>query len=165
MKIFTQTLHPPSSTLPQLYFQLIQLDATLLVWVSSANARENTHLADAWACAIPSPNPAIPTAATSLYRSSHSDAAPTLAARLARRFKCQTFVSLDLGSSMTAFINPNELSQHLEKSLIAWLKEVIVDSHTEDSIPSTNLTNLTADDLIRLTLDLSVPDRIQSAVA
>ena len=45
----------------------------------------------------------------------------------AQRFKRQTFVSLDLSSSLMPSIDPNELVRHLDNALIGWLKQVVVD--------------------------------------
>lgn len=74
-----------------------------------------------WACAMPSLNTSTPGAATSLYRSSESDAALSMAQRLARRWKKQIILSIDIPQK---FENASRVTLEVEKRIGMSLNKV-----------------------------------------
>lgn len=74
-----------------------------------------------WACAMPSLNTLTPGAATSLYRSSESDAALSMAQRLAKRWKKQIILSIDIPQK---FENASRVTLEAEKRIGMSLNKV-----------------------------------------
>lgn len=91
IKIERESLQPSDPSLPALAVEITCLVESYMVWVGIKG--DANHLCKDWACAIPNG------AATSLYRSSSSDVALSMAQRLANRFKKQIFMSVDIANS------------------------------------------------------------------
>ncbi|KAG8906715.1 hypothetical protein FRB99_006313 [Tulasnella sp. 403] len=79
------------------------------------------RLAKDWACAMPTINPSIPNPSTSLFRSGESDVSLTMAQRLARRWKKQIFLAVDLPPK---FEQTPQIALEAEKRVLESLKRV-----------------------------------------
>ncbi|KAI0697239.1 hypothetical protein BC835DRAFT_1270564 [Cytidiella melzeri] len=113
IQVHTKYIPTSERALPALALQITQLVGSYMVWIgTTGESAENVETAllqgsllRDWACAMPPTNTAIPPAATNLYRSSSSDVSLSMAQRLARRFKKQIFLSVDVPP---AFMTPGD---------------------------------------------------------
>ncbi|KAJ7497491.1 hypothetical protein FB451DRAFT_234560 [Mycena latifolia] len=86
---------------PGIAVEITMLRGSYMIWAGASAGEESGdpvaegHLARDWACAMP-PGPNGESSGTSLFRSTGSDAALSMACRLAKRLKAQVFVSLDV---------------------------------------------------------------------
>ncbi|OBZ67160.1 hypothetical protein A0H81_12812 [Grifola frondosa] len=122
---------PPSEpSLPALAVQITQLVGSYMLWVGTtdseeelANAPVQGCLSRDWACAMPARDAGMPAAATSLYRSSSSNAALSMAQRLARRFKKQIFLSIDVPPSFQSMGQEGKVLLAIERAVVEAVKE------------------------------------------
>lgn len=129
----------PDLSLPALAVQVTRLVDSYMLWAGttdvSADDVQNVtlqgHLAKDWACAMPARDlyPSIPLAATSLFRSSSSDVALSMAQRLARRFKKQIFLSIDMPQGFDSMGQGSRLVFAVEKALVETLREMEQPQH------------------------------------
>ncbi|KAI0082059.1 hypothetical protein K474DRAFT_1688402 [Panus rudis PR-1116 ss-1] len=133
IQVETKYIPPPEPYLPALGLQVTQLTGSYMVWVGvTEESAENAQLVPLrgfllkdWACAMPpGPNVAIPPAATSLYRASSSDTALPMAQRLARRFKKQIFLSVDVPPSFMAMGDGPKVLLAIERAVVEELKSL-----------------------------------------
>ncbi|KAH9839478.1 uncharacterized protein C8Q71DRAFT_749653 [Rhodofomes roseus] len=128
----TKLVPPSDPTLPALAVQVTRLLDSYMLWIGTTdeaaedvqNALLQGHIARDWACAMPLGNLNVPPAATSLYRSSSSDAALSMSQRLARRFKKQIFLSIDLPPGFDSMGQGQKLILAVEKAVVETLREV-----------------------------------------
>jgi len=124
----------PSSdaTTPAIVCQVTSLVDSYMLWIGATEEREenaaiavlNGHLGRDWACAMPArTNSSVPPSGTSLFCASASDIALPMAQRLARRFKKQIFLSIDLPPSFIAMGQGPTLSLEAEKAAVRALKD------------------------------------------
>ncbi|TDL25913.1 hypothetical protein BD410DRAFT_742237 [Rickenella mellea] len=118
--------------IPALALQVTYLVDLYMFWVGvTEESAENVtkaisegNLTKDWACAMP-PNSAsssVPASATSLFRSSGSDIALSMAQRLARRFGKQIFLCVDLPPSYATMGQSGMIVMELEKRVVEVLK-------------------------------------------
>ncbi|KAJ6587109.1 hypothetical protein DFH09DRAFT_909767 [Mycena vulgaris] len=83
--------------------EITVLQGSYMIWAGTSAGEEDAlaqgHLARDWACAMP-PGETGQSTGTTLFRSTGSDAALSMASRLARRLKAQVFVALDVESRL-----------------------------------------------------------------
>ncbi|KZT10956.1 uncharacterized protein LAESUDRAFT_741287 [Laetiporus sulphureus 93-53] len=130
----TRHVRPADPSLPALALQVTHLIDSYMLWVGTTDetaeevykAPLQGNLARDWACAMPARdlNMNIPPAATSLFRTSSSDAALSMAQRLARRFKKQIFLSIDLPPAFDSMGQGAKLIFAVEKAVVDMLKEM-----------------------------------------
>ncbi|KAL4266394.1 Proteasome assembly chaperone 3 [Pleurotus pulmonarius] len=119
-RIVVKTIHlPPSDpSLPALALQVTQLVDSYL----------QGNLSRDWACAMPPrlggsySSDAVP--ATSLYRSSSSEVALPMAQRLAKRFRKQIFLSVDVPPAILSMSPSHKLLFAVEKGIVGALKDI-----------------------------------------
>ncbi|TFK93714.1 hypothetical protein K466DRAFT_511009 [Polyporus arcularius HHB13444] len=132
-RIHVETRYIPSAELavPALAVQITRLVDTVMIWAGTTDSEpEEVHnaplqgcLSKDWACAMPPREPSgTSAAATSLYRSSSSDAALSMAQRLARRFKKQIFLSIDVPPSLGSMGQEGKLMLAIERALVDVLR-------------------------------------------
>ncbi|KAF8904455.1 hypothetical protein CPB84DRAFT_1814449 [Gymnopilus junonius] len=129
-KVAVKVIATNDPSLPSLVLQVTQMVDTYMLWVGTA---ENTEIGNGekvvlggnlcrdWACAMPPRVAGAASAATSLFRTSASDVALPMAQRLAKRFKKQIFLSIDIG---TGIGQGDVLVLEAEKGIVAGLKEI-----------------------------------------
>ncbi|KAH9949600.1 hypothetical protein B0H21DRAFT_727593 [Amylocystis lapponica] len=132
IRVHTTFIPPSDVSLPALAVQTTQLVDSYMLWVGTTEQPpEEVHKAPSlgflskdWACAMPArdSNANIPPAATSLLRSSSSDVALSMAQRLARRFKKQIFLSIDVPPSFLSMGQGAKLIFAVEKAVVDTLK-------------------------------------------
>ncbi|OSD06812.1 hypothetical protein PYCCODRAFT_1431003 [Trametes coccinea BRFM310] len=133
----TRYFPPAGLGLPALAVQTTRLVDTYMLWVGTtdvepeliANAPLQGCLAKDWACAMPAREMSgTPPAATPLYRTSSSEASLSMAQRLARRFKKQIFLSIDMPPSLGSMGQEGKLLLAIERAVVETLKshEVVV---------------------------------------
>ncbi|EPT04998.1 hypothetical protein FOMPIDRAFT_1021721 [Fomitopsis schrenkii] len=130
----TKFVPPSDPTLPALALQVTRLLDSYMLWIGTTeesagdvqNAPVQGHLARDWACAMPASKLITNTspAATSLYRSSSSDAALTMSQRLARRFQKQIFLSIDLPPGFDSMGQGQKLILAVERAVVETLKDM-----------------------------------------
>jgi len=92
-----------------------------MLWIGIADGDDTEkavlrgHLCNDWACAMPPRAPGAPSPSTSLFASSRSDIALSMAQRLARRFQKQIFLSVDIPPGLLS------LQQEAERGIVASL--------------------------------------------
>ncbi|PAV18772.1 hypothetical protein PNOK_0561500 [Pyrrhoderma noxium] len=92
---------------------------------NAQRAPEKGNLCRDWACAMaPLPN-TTSCAATSLCYSAASDFSQPMAQRLARKFKKQIFLSVDLPPTFISMGYGPQLALEVEKRLVETLKEIV----------------------------------------
>ncbi|KAH9929487.1 uncharacterized protein BXZ73DRAFT_90353 [Epithele typhae] len=132
-RIHVDTRYIPSAepSVPALAVQTTRLVDTYMLWVGTTdsdpenvrNAPLQGSLSKDWACAMPTRETlGTPAAGTSLYRSSASDAALTMAQRLARRFKKQIFLSIDVPPSLGSMGQEGKLLLAVERAVVETLR-------------------------------------------
>ncbi|KAF9222742.1 hypothetical protein BS17DRAFT_783316 [Gyrodon lividus] len=123
----------PEPTLPALGLHITSLVDSYMLWVGVTqephetvqNAPRSGTLCRDWACAMPSaPGSTGLGPATSLFRSSGSDAALSMAQRVARRFQKQIFLSVDIPPAYLAAAQGSRLLFDAEKEIVEALKEI-----------------------------------------
>ncbi|KNZ72898.1 hypothetical protein J132_01890 [Termitomyces sp. J132] len=131
ISVSTNYLTPSDPSLPALALQVTQLVGSYMLWVGTTEgspedvdkATMQGNLCKDWACAMPPKVvPTIP--ATSLFRSSESDIALSMAQRLAKRFTKQIFLSIDVPSSFMTIGQGPKLLLDVEKGIVATLLEM-----------------------------------------
>ncbi|KAF8588722.1 hypothetical protein K439DRAFT_1334796 [Ramaria rubella] len=132
ISVSTYYIPPIHINSPPLAFQVTSLIDSYMIWIGiMEGTAENVHaaasngrLAQEWACAMPSTHSSIPSPGTSLYRASNADIALPMAQRLARRFKIQVFLSIDLPPAFTTMGENVRLTLEVEKRAIEILKSL-----------------------------------------
>ncbi|EIN11884.1 hypothetical protein PUNSTDRAFT_37554, partial [Punctularia strigosozonata HHB-11173 SS5] len=120
---------------PALALQVTSLVDSYMLWVGTTEAKEEDVksgsaieqgvLARDWACAMPPlPNSPIPPLGTALFSTAASDFALAMAQRLARRFKKQIFLSIDVPPAFLSMGQGPAVLLAMERSLVAALKEL-----------------------------------------
>ncbi|EJF65346.1 hypothetical protein DICSQDRAFT_79423 [Dichomitus squalens LYAD-421 SS1] len=131
IRVETRHFPPTEPALPALAVQVTHLVNTCMLWVGTTEVEAvdvqkaplQGCLSKDWACAMPTQNTSgTPGAATSLYRSSGSDAALSMAQRLARRFKKQIFLSIDVPPSLGSMGQEGRLLLAIERAAVDILK-------------------------------------------
>ncbi|KAF8839491.1 hypothetical protein BDN67DRAFT_969999 [Paxillus ammoniavirescens] len=124
---------PPEPTLPALALHVTSLVDSYMLWVGVTeeppetvqNAPRSGSLCRDWACAMPSaPGTTALGPATSLFRSSGSDVALSMAQRLAKRFRKQIFLSVDIPPLYLSTAQGSRLLLDAEKGIVEALKEL-----------------------------------------
>ncbi|KAI0328642.1 hypothetical protein GY45DRAFT_1347054 [Cubamyces sp. BRFM 1775] len=127
----TRYFPPADLALPALAVQTTRLVDTYMLWVGTTdvdqeqikNAPLQGCLAKDWACAMPARETSgTPAAATPLYRSSSSEAALSMAQRLARRFKKQIFLSIDIPPTLGSMGQEGKLLLAIERAVVETVK-------------------------------------------
>ncbi|KAF9010539.1 hypothetical protein BDQ17DRAFT_1387772 [Cyathus striatus] len=128
--ISVKTEYVPSSnpSLPALTIQVTKLVDSYMVWVGVAEGGPEGmqmsvlrgNLCKDWACAMPAKTAEVP--ATSLFRTSSSDVALSMARRLAKRFQKQIFLSVDLPVTFLTMGEGDQLVLVAEKGIVQALK-------------------------------------------
>ncbi|KAI0031745.1 hypothetical protein K488DRAFT_51444 [Vararia minispora EC-137] len=133
MTIRVETGYQPPSTdgIPALALQAICLVNSYMLWIGITEedgpdaAIAAGKLTADWACAIPPIGVSFnDTSATSLLRSSSSDLSLSVSQRLARRFKKQIFLSIDIPASLASSSQGARAILEAEKFLVKTLKEL-----------------------------------------
>ncbi|KAI5123064.1 hypothetical protein M0805_000498 [Coniferiporia weirii] len=134
---------PSDDSTPALVVQSTRLVNSYMLWVGSTEAGPSEaqraplggSLCRDWACAMPPTSSAVPASASSLFRTPSSDVALSMAQRLARRFKKQIFLSIDLPSSSIAMGHGPKLVQEAERRVVERLREL--EARGDESTPGT----------------------------
>ncbi|KIJ68003.1 hypothetical protein HYDPIDRAFT_148213 [Hydnomerulius pinastri MD-312] len=129
----TKYVSPSEPALPALGLHITTLVDSYMVWVGVTeespetvqNAPRSGSLCKDWACAMPStPGSTALGPATSLFRSSGSDVALSMAQRLARRFRKQIFLSVDIPPTFLATAQGSRILLDAEKGIVEALKGI-----------------------------------------
>ncbi|KDQ21604.1 hypothetical protein BOTBODRAFT_168843 [Botryobasidium botryosum FD-172 SS1] len=134
-KIGVSVHHFPGTSLaPAIIVQVTHLQDSYMVWAGTtesnsdaeadvvAQIEQRGRLTRDWACAMPSIRELMPPASTSLFRSASSDIALPMSQRLARRFKKQIVLSVDLPPPLSSLSNQGQVLLEMEKRLIEVLR-------------------------------------------
>ncbi|KAI0093030.1 hypothetical protein BDY19DRAFT_989714 [Irpex rosettiformis] len=132
IQVYTKYVPPSERTLPALALQITQLVGSYMVWVGITDepaekvdiAPSQGFLLKDWACAMPPTSVGIPPAATNLYRSSSSDVSLSMAQRLARRFKRQIFLAVDVPPAFTTLGDGPKVVLAAEQAVVQALQEL-----------------------------------------
>ncbi|KII92826.1 hypothetical protein PLICRDRAFT_37620 [Plicaturopsis crispa FD-325 SS-3] len=132
IQVETKYLPSSDSSLPPLALRVTRLESSVMLWIGTTDeSPEDVHkaplqgmLSRDWACAMPPATSGIPAPATSLFRSSGSDSAVSMAQRLARRFGKQVFLSVDVPPNFLSMGQGPKLLMEVEKGLVQTLKEM-----------------------------------------
>ncbi|KAG6880213.1 hypothetical protein C0992_003877 [Termitomyces sp. T32_za158] len=132
ISISTRYLTPSDLSLPALVLQVTELVGSYMVWIGTTeNSLDDADkavmqgsLCKDWACAMPPKAIGATVPATSLFRSSGSDVALSMAQRLAKRFGKQIFLSVDVPSSFMTIGQGPKLLFEAEKGIVASLLEM-----------------------------------------
>ncbi|KIK97798.1 hypothetical protein PAXRUDRAFT_135570 [Paxillus rubicundulus Ve08.2h10] len=129
----TRYIPPAEPTLPALALHVTSLVDSYMLWVGVTeeppetveNAPRSGALCRDWACAMPSA-PGMPGLgpATPLFHSSGSDVALSMAQRLAKRFRKQIFLSVDIPPLYLSAAQGSRLLLDAEKGVVEALKEI-----------------------------------------
>ncbi|KAF9233324.1 hypothetical protein BU15DRAFT_54046 [Melanogaster broomeanus] len=133
----TRYIPPAEPTLPALGLQITSLVDSYMLWIGVTgeppetvqNAPRSGTLCRDWACAMPSGHTG-PGPATSLFRSSGSDIALSMAQRLARRFRKQIFLSVDIPPAYLTAAEGSRILLEAEKGIVEMLKAIDLESAT-----------------------------------
>ncbi|KAF8124955.1 hypothetical protein EV363DRAFT_694363 [Boletus edulis] len=129
VSVGTKYIAPAEATLPALGVHITRLVDSYMVWVgvteetaeSVGDAPQSGSLCRDWACAMPpTPGSALTGAATTLYRTSGSDVAFSMAQRLAKRVRKPVFLSVDIASSL----HGTRLLMDAERGIVETLSEL-----------------------------------------
>ncbi|KAF4620635.1 hypothetical protein D9613_000436 [Agrocybe pediades] len=133
-KVLVKVIKPSDPSLPPLVLQITQMVDTYMLWIGAADGNANPvdgekavlngNLCKDWACAMPPRTAGAPSSATSLFRASSSDVALPMAQRLAKRFRKQIFLSVDIPISFMTMGQGQQLVFEAEKGIVATLKEI-----------------------------------------
>jgi len=129
------TLHhfPATPVSPAIIIQLTHLVDSYMLWAGTTDSDSNSQedietyiktqgrVARDWACAMPPIRDSMPPASTSLFRSVSSDYSLSMAQRLARKFKKQILLSVDLPPPLTTSDQGSILLQ-VERRLVEVLR-------------------------------------------
>ncbi|KAI0048261.1 hypothetical protein FA95DRAFT_1491159 [Auriscalpium vulgare] len=129
IRVETRYVSPAGQFLPALVLQATVLVDSYMLWIGATNESEENAkvtplqgtLARDWACAMP-PGKAV--IGTPLFRSSSSDVALAMAQRLARRFKKQIFLSVDVPPSLESMGQSPRILLEVEKALVQTLRQL-----------------------------------------
>ncbi|KIJ49671.1 hypothetical protein M422DRAFT_205182 [Sphaerobolus stellatus SS14] len=130
--VTTHYVPPNDSSSPALAFQITSMVNSYMIWGGITQggpedvetAAANGRLAQDWACAMPPSKNGIPGPGTSLFRSSGTDVSLAMAQRLARKFKKQIFLSIDLPPAFTSMGEGSRLALELEKNALQILRKL-----------------------------------------
>ncbi|KAH7911983.1 hypothetical protein BJ138DRAFT_1084495 [Hygrophoropsis aurantiaca] len=131
IRIKTICILPSDPSLPALALRITSLVDSYMLWVGVTdqpaenieNAPPSGSLCKDWACAMPvAHNSSQVGPATSLFHSSSSDIAFSMAQRLARRFRKQIFLSIDIPTTFQTASQGSRLMLDAEKGIVDALK-------------------------------------------
>jgi len=132
ISVETKYIASSDSALPALALQVTRLVDSYMIWVGTTEeSAEEVHkaplhgcLSKDWACAmsLPTNTSSLPASATSLFRVSGSEVALSMAQRLARRFRKQIFLSVDVPPNFLSMGQGPKLLLEMEKGIIETLK-------------------------------------------
>ncbi|TFK44373.1 hypothetical protein BDQ12DRAFT_672867 [Crucibulum laeve] len=136
ISVNTQHLVSANHSLPSLALQVTKLVDSYMLWIGIAEGSPDDaetsvfqgSLCKDWACAMPPKTPGTIPPATSLFRSSSTDIALSMAQRLAKRFQKQIFLSVDLPTTFLSMGQGLQLLQEAEKGIVVTLKRIENDS-------------------------------------
>lgn len=125
-------LTPSDPSLPALALQITRLVDSYMLWIGTTEglpkdvdkAATQGSLCKDWACAMPPRFAGGPIPATSLFRSTESDIALSMAQRLAKRFGKQIFLSVDVPSTFLNIGQGPKLLLEAEKGIVTKLVEI-----------------------------------------
>jgi proteasome assembly chaperone 4 len=118
-------------TTPAIVIQVTHLDGSYMLWagLTEADLEETAvqsiaqgRLTRAWACGMPPTNPSIPPGGTSIFQSQNVEPVLPMAMRLAKRFKKQMFLSVDI--PISGGHEASLISLEIEKRLVETLKKL-----------------------------------------
>ncbi|GJE95494.1 PAC4 domain-containing protein [Phanerochaete sordida] len=119
VSVHARFVPPAEPSLPPLALQVTRLVGSYML------APLRGSLTRDWTCAMPPTSiSAGPGAATTLHRSSSSDVSFSMAQRLARRFRKQIFLSVDVPPSFMALGDGPRLVLAVEKAVVGTLKSL-----------------------------------------
>ncbi|KAF6763113.1 hypothetical protein DFP72DRAFT_986861 [Ephemerocybe angulata] len=132
MSLADMYLASSTPSLPGLVLQVTQLVDSYMLWVGISDGGPDDiervasqgSLCKDWAVAMPPRPPAKEASGTSLFRPASSDVALSMAQRLARRFKKQIFLSVDMPAAIVGFGQGQMLLLDAERGIIERLKEL-----------------------------------------
>ncbi|TRM70023.1 hypothetical protein BD626DRAFT_22190 [Schizophyllum amplum] len=131
ISVTTRYVSPQDDSLPPLALQITRMVGSYMLWVGMAEGGPDRvaeaplrgNLCKDWACAMPCVSGGAG-AATALFRTSGSDVALSMAQRLAKRFKKQIFLSVDIPASFLTLGQGARVLLEAEKGVVAALKEL-----------------------------------------
>ncbi|VDC06948.1 unnamed protein product [Peniophora sp. CBMAI 1063] len=115
--------------IPAIAVQVTCLVNSYMIWAGATGEEDATSAVKAgrlvadWACAMP-PRSGGDAPATPLFRTSSSDAAASMSQRLARRFKKQIFLSIDVPLTPASSAFGARVIHEIEKLLVKTVKEL-----------------------------------------
>ncbi|KAF9793292.1 hypothetical protein BJ322DRAFT_117922 [Thelephora terrestris] len=137
IKIVSKHLTGSDTSVPLLTMQIICLVDSYMIWVGAASDSQGEQvegsaelaplqgrLARDWACAMPPVYEGSTATASALFRSADSDAAFSMSQRLAKRFKKQIFLSVDIPSEVCSAGQGPAVLLEIEKGVVEELKSV-----------------------------------------
>ncbi|KAH7888493.1 hypothetical protein F5I97DRAFT_1853015 [Phlebopus sp. FC_14] len=128
-----QHISPSEASLPALGLHITSLVDSYMVWIGVTeeppetvqNAPRSGSLCKDWACAMPPSSGSTAVGpATSLFRSATLDVALPMAQRLARRFRKQVFLSVDIPAPLLSTAQGSRLLFDAEKGIVEALKDL-----------------------------------------
>jgi len=135
--ISIETKYLPSSdpSLPALALQVTCLVNSYMLWIGTTDASPEDvskalsegNLAHDWACAMPPITSGAPASATWLFRSSGSEVSMAIAQRLARRFRKQIYLSVDIPPIFSSMGQSPRIALEMEKGIVETLKRMDTD--------------------------------------
>ncbi|KAF8070607.1 hypothetical protein FPV67DRAFT_1561372 [Lyophyllum atratum] len=129
ISVDTKYLAPSDPSLPALALQVTRLVDSYMLWIGTTDrsaedvyeAATQGSLCKDWACAMPPRYAGGAVPATSLFRSTESDVALSMAQRLAKRFGKQIFLSIDVPSTFLTIGQGPRLLLEAEKGIVTTL--------------------------------------------
>ncbi|KAF9653837.1 hypothetical protein BDM02DRAFT_3106958 [Thelephora ganbajun] len=134
IKIVSKQLTGSDSSFPPLAMQIISLVDSYMIWVGTTSDSQGEqvggaelaplqgHLARDWTCAMPPVYEGGTTTASTLFRSADSDAAFSMSQRLAKRFKKQIFLSVDVSPEVHSSGQGPAVLLEVEKGVVEQLR-------------------------------------------
>ncbi|KZV74452.1 hypothetical protein PENSPDRAFT_626008 [Peniophora sp. CONT] len=129
IRVETRFQPPQEDGIPAIALQVTCLLNSYMIWAGATGDEDAQTAVNAgrlvadWACAMP-PISDGDASATPLFRSSNSDAALSMSQRLARRFKKQVFLSIDVPVTPASSALGARVMLDIEKLLVKTVKEM-----------------------------------------
>lgn len=137
IKIVSKHLTGSDTSFPPLAMQIICLVDSYMIWVGMISDKEGEriegsaemaalrgNLARDWACAMPPVYEGGTATASALFRSADSDAAFSMSQRLAKRFKKQIFLSVDIPPEVCSSGQGSAVLLEVERGVVEQLKNL-----------------------------------------
>jgi len=124
---------PSDANLPALVLQITRLVGSYMLWIGTTDVQpENAEaavsrgrLCQDWACSMPPTSSTIIQApGMPICRTSASDVALSMTQRLARRFKKQIFLSVDISPTFALSGQMSQVAVEMERRAFGALKEI-----------------------------------------